>query len=72
MNYQLRHVWLMVKDVLSVHALLLQNVPDAVKAKYISVCSVSPGTCLHALMFKKLFFSYCPLSETRAQSALIG
>ena len=45
------------------------------------VFSVSTGTCLHALMFKKLFIfllllccsiSFHPLSETRAQSALIG
>ena len=43
------------------------------------VFSVSTVTCLHALK-SSLFFSYClccstsvhPLSETRAQSALIG
>ena len=46
--------------------------------RIISVCSVSTVTCLHALMFKKLFmFLILPVlqhlfPETRAQSALIG
>ena len=51
-----------------------------VAIRFIVVCA-STVTCLHAIMFKNVFvFSYClfcstsfhPLSETRAQSALIG
>ena len=56
----------------------LKRGPIMLKCRFILVFIVSTVTCLHALIFQKVFFFSCcstsfhPLSETRAQSALIG
>ena len=52
----------------------LMRSSQLIEVEHILMGPYSSGTCLRALMFKKLFiFSYShPLSETRAQSALIG